>query len=309
VETIIAENIVRLYNRGQGICGVSLSVQAGQCLGVLGANGSGKTTLTRLITGLDQAESGRISVFGKPAYPRSLNLRRCCGVALDTPAHWETLSGRQNLWFFARQFGLSGSNLLQRVDELLSEADLTKQADEPVSSYSFGMRRKLNIIEAMSHDPDLLILDEPSAGADAAFLERLAQRIHRRCEQGRTTWITDNDVDWLSGTATNAILLSEGRIEAEGSVPELMNSIGTWNRIDILLEQSGFSATPNISGINVFHCEGKHVTVEVAGNPDLPAELIHWITSCGGCVRSMEVRSVTLHEALKRQAAQQENKL
>jgi ABC-type multidrug transport system ATPase subunit len=309
VETIIAENIVRLYNNKQGVCGVSLSVQAGQCLGVLGANGSGKTTLTRLVAGLDQAESGRISVLGKPAYSRTLNLRRRCGVALDTPAHWETLSGRQNLWFFAQQFGLSGSNLIQRVDELLSEADLTMQADEPVSSYSFGMRRKLNIIEALSHDPELLILDEPSAGADETFLERLEKHIHRRCEKGRTTWITDNDADWLSRAATNAILLSEGRIKAQGSVPELMNSLGNRNRIDILLEQSGFSATPNISGINVFHCEGKHVTAEVVDNPDLPAELLSWITSCGGSVRSMEVRSVTLHEALKRQAAQQETKL
>jgi ABC-type multidrug transport system ATPase subunit len=309
VETIIAENIVRLYNKEQGIRGVSLSVQAGQCFGVLGANGSGKTTLTRLVAGLDQAESGHISVLGKPAYPRSLKLRRRCGVALDTPAHWETLSGRQNLLFFGRQFDLSGSNLIRQVDELLSEADLTRQADEPVSSYSFGMRRKLNVIEALSHEPELLILDEASAGADEAFLERLAKRIHRRCDQGRTTWITDNDADWLSRATTNAILLSEGRIKAEGSVPELMNSIGTWNRIDIILEQSGFSATPNISGIDVFHCEGKHVTAEVAGNPDLPAELLRWITSCGGSIRSMEVRSVTLHEALKRKAAQQETKL
>ena len=308
MEPIIAQDIARHYSTGRGVDGVSLSVKTGQCFGVLGANGSGKTTLTRLVAGLDRADRGDMSVLGGPAYRRPLRLRLRCGVALDTPAHWDTLSGRQNLWFFGRQYGLSGSELSRRVDELLCEAELAAQADEPVAVYSFGMRRKLSVIEALAHDPDLLILDEPSAAADVAFLDRLVRWVRSRCERGKTTWIADNDADWLSRAATNVILLSEGRIEAQDTVSKLMASVGARNRIDIVLEQSDFSATPTISGIMEFRCKGNRLSAEMEGNPELPIELLRWITASGGRVRSMEIRSVTLHEALVRRAAQLEAK-
>ncbi len=305
MDPIIAQDIVRLHRTGHGINGVSVSVKAGQCFGVLGPNGSGKTTLTRLVAGIDRSESGHLSVLGKPAFPRPAHLRRLCGIALDTPAHWDTLSGRQNLWFFARQFGLSGSDLIHRVDELLREAELDTQANEPVEVYSFGMRRKLSIIEALVHDPDLLILDEPSAGADVKFLDRLEQLIHQRCEHGKTTWISDNDADWLAQVATDVILLSDGRIMAEGTVPELMASVGARNRVEILLEQSSFIDKPTFSGIEAFCCEGSKVSADIDGNPELPVKLLQWITASGGRVRSMKIHSVTLHEALMRRSGQE----
>jgi len=300
---IVAKDITRYYRTGRGVENVSLSVKSGQCFGVLGANGSGKTTLTRLVAGLDRVESGEISVLGKPAYQRPSHLRRRCGVALDSPAHWENLSGRQNLWFFARQYGISGSDLRRRVNESLDEANLAAQADEAVAGYSFGMRRKLAIIEALVHEPDLLVLDEPSAGIDIAFQDRLIERIRTRCEYGKTTWVADNDADWLARAATDVILLNEGRIEARGSVANLMASVTVRNRIEIVLEQSDFSATPNINGIMRFSCKENRLSAEVDGNPELPIELLKWIIASGGRVRSMEVRSVTLHEALVRHAA------
>jgi ABC-2 type transport system ATP-binding protein len=192
------------------------------------------------------------------------------------------------------------------VEELLCDAQLVTQANEPVAEYSFGMRRKLSIIEAICHDPDLLILDEPSAGIDVAFSDLLAQWIHRRCERGQTTWVADNNADWLCRVATDAILLIDGRVEAAGGVGELMASVEARGRIDILLEHAGFNAVPNISGIESFRCEGNRISAQVHSNPDLPAELLAWITSCGGRVRSMEVCSVTLYEALIQRAARQE---
>lgn len=308
METIFAENINRSFDNERGIHGVSLSIRPGQCLGVLGANGSGKTTLTRLAAGLERVESGRLTVFGKQV-PMPKSLRRRCGVALDTPSHWESLSGRQNLCFFARQCGLSGSNLSRRVDQLLCEAQLSAQADEAVADYSFGMRRKLSIIEAVCHDPDLLILDEPSAGIDVPFQQLLIQWINRRCEQGKTTWVADNNADWVSKATTDAILLCQGRINARGSVSELIGSVEPQNRVEILLEDNGFSGTPNIAGVNNFSYNDKCILAVINGDPKLPAELLNWITSRRGRVRSMEINSVTLHEALNKMASKQEVRL
>jgi ABC-type multidrug transport system ATPase subunit len=298
MDAIVAQDVVSRHRSGRGVDGVSLTVREGRCLGVLGPNGSGKTTLTHLVAGLASADAGRMSVLDGPACPRPAHLRRRCGVSLDTPCHWDSLSGRQNLWFFARQYGLGGSGLRRRVDELLSEADLAGQADEPVATYSFGMRRKLSVIEALSHDPDLLILDEPSAGVDTAFLDWLVQHIRRRCERGKTTWVADNDADWLSRTATDAILLRDGRIAAGGDVAELKASVGARSRIDIQLEQGDFSDAPDIPGVTAFHYDGDRIHAELNGNPELSAKLHRWIVSRGGRIRSMEVRSMTLQDAL-----------
>jgi ABC-type multidrug transport system ATPase subunit len=306
MDPIIAQDVTRLYRNGRGVGQVSISVEAGCCFGVLGSNGSGKTTLTRLVAGLDRIDSGRMLVLGENAFGRPSHVRRLCGVSLDAPAHWDTLSGRQNLWFFARQFGLNGSVLSRRVDSLLEQAQLSKQADQPVAEYSFGMRRKLSVIEAIVHDPDLLILDEPSAGADVTFLDRLVQWIHDRRGQGKTTWIADNDADWLSRAATDVVLLCDGRIKAEGKVADLTDSVSARSRVDIQLEESGFDAKPSIDGIAAFCCQEDRITADIDDSCELPVKLLHWITSSGGRVRSMEISSITLYEALLGRAGKQE---
>jgi ABC-2 type transport system ATP-binding protein len=299
LEIIAANNIVNKHSTGHGIQGISLSVQEGQCFGVIGANGSGKTTLTRLVAGLDPIQQGQLWVLEHSSLPRPSALRRRCGIALDTPAHWDNLSGRQNLTFFAHQYGLSGRALKQRVDELLEQANLAGQADDPVSMYSFGMCRKLTIVEAVVHSPDLLILDEPSAGLDTAFLDRLAEWIRQRCETGQTTWIADNNADWLGKTATDVALLSEGKIKAFGAVDELMRSIAAQYQITIDLKKPGMFDTPHPVGIMNLHYDEKQLTADVDGDPHLPAKLLGWVINSGGQVRSMEVHSITLHQALQ----------
>jgi ABC-2 type transport system ATP-binding protein len=307
VEIISAKNIIKQHPTGYGVNGISLSVYKGQSFGVLGANGSGKTTLTRLIAGLDRIQQGNLCVLGHSIYPHPIKLRCQCGIALDTPAHWESLSGRQNLMFFARQYGLASTILKQHVDELLIQADLMDQADDPISAYSFGMRRKLNIIAALAHDPELLILDEPSAGVDMAFLDQLAQWIQQRREKGKTTWIADNDADWLERTATDVICLSNGQVQAKGSVQELMESVDAQYRIMVTLGSSDLLAIPSLSGISNYQCKDNHISADLSDDSHLPVELLQWITAQGGHIRTVEVHSVTLHEALGQHIRQMEN--
>ncbi len=300
MDPIVAQNVTRCHPTGRGVQNISLSVPAGRCLGVLGANGSGKTTLTRLVAGFDTPDTGSLSVLGEPAHPRPSRLRRLCGIACDIPTHWNALTGRRNLQFFTRQYGLTGSTLRNRVDELLDLANLSERADEPVSDYSYAMRRKLTIIEALVHEPDLLILDEPSAGTDTTFLDRLANVIRHRCEQGRTTWIADDNADWLARTATDAVLLEQGRITATGSVEDLVTSLPSHCRIEILLEEPGFSAVPNMPGITEYRCRSNRITADLSDSAELPAEMLVWIVANNGRVKSMQIRSTTLREALLR---------
>ena len=257
---------------------------------------------------MDKIQKGTLSVFGVSAYGRPSNLRLRCGISLDKTAHWESLTGRQNLYFFARQYGLSGSMLTQRIETLLEEAEILEQANEPVSAYSLGMRRKLSIIEAIVHEPDLLIMDEPSAGVDVAFLDKLAYWIKKRNTERKTTWISDNDPDWIARAATDVILLENGKIKASGIVPELMNSVKALNRINITIENGEIGEKPNIKGIEQFQYEGNHIIADVLDDPNLTTELLSWINRTGLRIQSMQVKSLTLHEALIKQSKLKELK-
>jgi len=309
MEVIISQNVFHLYNNERGVRDISLSVNSGTSFGILGSNGSGKTTLTRLIAGLDKIQKGTLSVFGKPAFKKTTVLRFRCGISLDKPAHWEALTGRQNLDFFARQYGLSGSKLKQRIDTLLEEAEILKQANDPVSAYSFGMRRKLSIIEALVHEPDLLILDEPSAGVDVSFLDKLAYWIKERNTEGNTTWISDNDPDWIARAATEVVLLDNGTIKAAGIVSELMNSVKAINRINVTVERVDTSNIPDIRGIEQFKCDGNRIIADILDDSNLTTELLGWINKNGMRIQTMQVKSLTLHEALMKKSELEEVKL
>lgn len=298
MHAIVADRVSRQYAPGRGVRDVSLRLDAGQCLGILGPNGSGKSTLTRLMAGIERTDDGALTVFDAPAHERPAELRRRCGVALDTPATWKALSGRQHLEFFARQYGLRGRELHARTALFLDEASLASQADDPVRDYSFGMRRKLHVLTALCHEPDLLILDEPTAGADAAFVSWLATHIGQRGSQGKATWVADNDPDWLSRAATHALLLESGRVAAHGTVSELNASVGARSEVTVVFDGEPPAATPDMPGVVGTTADGNHLTVTLDGDASRLGDLVNWMTGHGAKVRSVEVRAVTLREAL-----------
>jgi len=113
---------------------------------------------------------------------------------------------------------MSPVDIERRLEELFAMADMSETADGPVKNYSFGMKRKLSIIEALCHDPALLVLDEPTTGADVQFLVRLTGIIKQRIKRGQITWITGNDPNWIEGIATKAALMDSDKFLAVGSV-------------------------------------------------------------------------------------------
>ena len=131
---ISTEEVVYQYAPGRGVCGVSLAVSAGDCYAILGCNGSGKTTLIRLLLGLQRPTSGRVSVLSCSVGKGSRDHLGRCGAALDTSAHWQHLSGRQNATLVARLYGLTAPDADSRVGELLELADLNDHADDAVAA-------------------------------------------------------------------------------------------------------------------------------------------------------------------------------
>jgi len=294
---IDADSLTCEYAPQRGVRDVSLTVEAGQCVALLGRNGSGKTTLTRLLLGLRRPDAGRLSVLGCPVDAGGREHLRRCGAVLDRSVHWEALSGRQNAWFAARSYGVAASDATARIDELLTAADLGDRADDPVATYSYGMRRKLDVVCAMIHQPDLLLLDEPTAGLDPQFLLRLTERLRRRSEQGRTTWLAGNDVDFAAELADRVVFLDAGAVVADAPPADLLAELDATQEVRIQLARPHGIAAPQIPGVRSFAQNGEAVEAVLEGGPAAVEKLIAWVVARGGELRTVEVRSPTLRDA------------
>jgi len=298
VHAVEVQDAARQYAPGHGVCGVSLGLPAGSCLAILGRNGSGKSTLTRLVLGLEPVERGRVAVFGAPPPRAGSRGWARLGVALDGAPHWEALSGWRNALFALRSYGLGAGAAEDRLGGWFERAGLAAQAHDPVRTYSFGMRRKLALVQALAHDPELLVLDEPTAGVDAHFEAALSEEVRRRTRDGRSTWVAGNDPEWVSTLGGKVAFLEAGRVIAAGSVEKLVAETSPWRQVKVSLARPLRAAPPLVPGVRSLTAEGCAVDALVGADPLLLPALLARLAEQGGEITSVEVRGATLRDAL-----------
>jgi ABC-2 type transport system ATP-binding protein len=165
---IVCEGLVKRYGDVVGLDGLNLTVPAGSIFGFLGPNGAGKTTTVRLLTGLTRPSAGRASVAGLDVVSSGTRLRQHVSYLAQQPEFYGWMRGRELLQFTGELFGMSGSTLRTRVDEVLEQTGLTEAARRKVSDYSGGMRQRLGLAQALINRPDVLFLDEPVSALDPA---------------------------------------------------------------------------------------------------------------------------------------------
>ncbi len=290
-------DIVFQYSSSRGALGISLKIRQNECYAVLGRNGSGKSTLTRLLLGLEKPQSGELRLFDEPLSNLSRRRFRRIGVVLDTNAHWENLTGFQNAFFFACSYGMRPTEAERRIEELFSAADLTAQAHDRVADYSYGMRRKLAFTQALVHDPDLLVLDEPTAGVDAHFMVTLTTIIRERGRRGKSTWIAGNDADWIAGVAGRVAFMEQGKIVDEGSPEELIRAVSELREVRITLQD--FSPAPPIEvpGISKLTQKGNTITALISRDLKPLPILLSRLAESMGSISHVDVIGGTLRDA------------
>jgi len=205
--------------------GLSLDVRPGEILGLLGPNGAGKTTAVHVAVGLVAPDSGEVIVGGAGS-PRTPEVRRRIGVAPQALSLYETLSSEENLRFFGRVYGLSGRTLASRVDWALELAALTDRRREPAARLSGGMKRRLNLAAALVHDPELVLLDEPTVGVDPQSRNAILERIQELRNVGRTVVYTTHYMEEAARLCDRVAIVDRGRLLALGSVDELVAAHG-----------------------------------------------------------------------------------
>jgi ABC-2 type transport system ATP-binding protein len=183
---VILDRLRKTYGQSVAVDGLTLSVQAGECFGLLGPNGAGKTTTINMIAGLLMPTAGTVHIAGVSlaSYPRQAKIN--LGLVPQDFAVYPALSARDNLVFFGRLYGLWGRALATRIRCALDIVRLADRAELPVSTYSNGMKRRLNLAIGLLHDPAVLILDEPTVGVDAHSRHAIVSSLKDLIESGKT---------------------------------------------------------------------------------------------------------------------------
>src|SRR5256714_7898418 len=218
---LMATGLTRAYTGGKGVFDISLTLAPGEVLGLMGPNGSGKSTLLRMLATASSPTAGQVSWFGN-SRARDPSIRRRLGVMLDQPAHFEQLSGYQNAWFFARQYGLAEQLCRQRLGELFQCSDLWEARHQRVADYSLGMKRKLHLVEALVHRPSMLLLDEPSLALDYRAELDLIDRLKLLNLTGTAVALAPTNVHPAGRLSHFVLLLPEGPVTRERSLPPLL---------------------------------------------------------------------------------------
>ena|GEM_PF-1146344 len=239
VEVVLTlENIHKFYGDFEALKGISFEIKEGQIFGYLGPNGSGKTTTIKLLLGLIRPSSGNVYILGEDPYPDNIeakNVRQHIGSMLEFNSLYENLTGLENIAFWANLYGINGQTALKKAKNVIEMVKLSEWGNTSVSKYSYGMNKRLVLARALVSDPDILILDEPTAGVDPESRYIIRNMMKKLAKQGKTIFFSSHDLEEVQKVCTHVALLKKGKLISEGVLNEIITEFGN-SRTFVLLE-------------------------------------------------------------------------
>jgi ABC-2 type transport system ATP-binding protein len=215
---LLLDHVSKWYGPVIGVNQVTLELRAG-ITGLVGPNGAGKTTLMRLATGQLRPDIGSVRVHGREAW--STDAKRHIGYSPDVDSFYEEMSGRQFLESMARLCGYSSRQARRRTEETLALVGMTDQANRRLRGYSKGMRQRVKVAQALVHDPDVLILDEPLSGIDPIGRQEFLGLFQDLAERGKCLLISSHELDELEKLTDQIAVMTQGRIAAVGTLAQI----------------------------------------------------------------------------------------
>ncbi|HYZ92762.1 MAG TPA: ABC transporter ATP-binding protein [Actinomycetota bacterium] len=213
--------------------GVGFEIAAGETYGLLGPNGAGKTTTVSMLCGLLDSDGGVVVVAGDRMDPNATRAKAHIGYVPQDIALYPDLTGRENLRFFGRLYGLRGDELDRRIDRMLETVGLSERADDRVDNYSGGMKRRMNIAAGLLHDPSVLVLDEPTVGVDPQSRNAILESVSDLAKAGMAVLYTTHYMEEAERLCDRVGIIDEGKIIAEGTRRELVASVGQRDRVQL----------------------------------------------------------------------------
>ncbi|WP_215450781.1 ATP-binding cassette domain-containing protein [Streptomyces sp. ATCC 21386] len=302
---VLSEGLEKSFGDVRAVRGLDLAVEEGTVVGMLGPNGAGKTTAVRLLATLLRPDGGSARIAGHDLVREPAAVRRAIGVTGQYASVDGDLTGRQNLRLFARLHRVRDT--AARAAELLDRFGLTEAADRPASTYSGGMRRRLDLAASLVRRPAVLFLDEPTTGLDPVSRNRTWDAVRALKEEGTTVLLTTQYLEEADQLADRIVLMDRGRIAHSGSPPQLKALIGSYAEVvvahpDALIAAAG--VLDQLTGAEPSFDHARHAVGAVALDPTLTLpRLVRELDAAGVPLMDASLRPPTLDDVFLRLTA------
>lgn len=306
MNAIEIKSVTKRFEDMVAVDDLSMNVNKGELFGLLGPNGAGKSTLTKMISGMLNPTSGTIRIGGYSIQDEPMKVKELLGVVPQDIVLYDYLNAKENLSFYGRLYGLSGKNLKTRIEELLKFTQLDEKAvKRHVSKYSGGMKRRVNIAAALLHEPQVILLDEPTAGLDPQNKHALWEIIETLKKQGKTVMLTTHMMDEAEELCDRVAIMDHGKIIALDSPHELVKQVKMENTITVVPDKASPELVEIMKGMDgvknayiAFDEDEKAETLKVITDcpDDILPDVVAAVAKDGTKVLSVQLSRVTLED-------------
>ncbi len=248
---IQVEGLTKQYGQLTAVNRISFEVSKGEFFGFLGPNGAGKTTTVRVLTGIIRPDAGKALISGYPA--GSLRAKQRTGVVPEMANPYQDISGWSNLMLVSELYGVPAREAKRRGESLLEEMGLLPRKDDPVKTYSKGMKQRLILCLAMLSDPEVLFLDEPTSGLDVQSTRLIRQILQRQSNQGKTIFLTTHDMEEANHLCDRVAIINKGVLVAVDAPEKLRLATSGASSVEISfsspVESSTLAQLPGVSSV------------------------------------------------------------
>jgi len=257
---IEVKNLHKYFGDLKAVDDVSFEVQQGEIFSLLGPNGAGKTTTLSMLSCLLRPDGGDALILGHSIRKDAMGVKSVLGVVPQEIALYEDLSARENLTFWGKMYGLRGTTLKSRVNEVLEVIGLTDRAKEYIKKYSGGMKRRVNIGIALLHKPQVIFMDEPTVGIDPQSRRSILDSVLKLKREGTTVLYTTHYMEEAQELSDHIAIMDQGKMITSGTHEELVQIVGAADRITVTINSASsrvmeaWKAVKGVKQVNTDAC-------------------------------------------------------
>jgi ABC-2 type transport system ATP-binding protein len=305
---IRVENLTKYYGKRLALDGVSFDVKKGEIVGLLGPNAAGKTTTMRILTGFLAPTSGEVQVAGYDIVKHSLEARRHIGYLPELIPLYTDMTVRSYLDFLARLRGVAPSRLKDRIGDVIETCHLEEYADVLIGKLSKGFKQRVGVAQAIVHEPDVLILDEPTIGIDPIQVS-MTRKLIKELGKEHTVILSTHILPEASAVCERVIIIHEGKIVAEDRIQNLASLLAGSRLVRLEIEgppKEIADCLRRVKGVSRVGYQEPYYTVEYPASQDLRRKITEAVVQGGYTLLALETVSMNLEEIFLRMTAEEE---
>jgi ABC-2 type transport system ATP-binding protein len=280
------------YGDLKAVAGVSFRAAKGETIGLLGPNGAGKTTIVSMIAGLVRPDSGEVRIAGRPLRGDADPAKRSLGLAPQDIGLYEEMPAQENLHLFGALYGLSGPPLKRATHEVLELVGLVERAKDRVSDFSGGMKRRLNLAAALLHDPQLVLLDEPTVGVDPQSRNAIFDNLEALRKRGKTLLYTTHYMEEAERLCDRLVIIDHGKVIADDTLQGLHRMLPSASVLTVELQDGKADGLRveelrSVPGVESVDLKDGTARIEVRDLTGDSAVILHWLAERGHRVQHL----------------------